>query len=106
MNHERIAPYVGARVMMGLRPEDFHETPPPGVADTRLARIAGVVDLAEPMGPEKHLNFTAGGTGMIARVSPRCPAEDGDRVELVVDLSQAHLFDPRTERSILHGDAV
>jgi multiple sugar transport system ATP-binding protein len=106
MNASFVTPYVGTQVTVGLRPEDLHEAPPPGVAQTRLARISGVVDLAEPMGSEKHLNLTCGGTAMIARVSPRCPAGSGDRVDLVVDMSHAHLFDPATERSILHGNGA
>ncbi|WP_404403469.1 ABC transporter ATP-binding protein [Pelagibacterium halotolerans] len=102
MDRDKIAPYAGQSVVLGVRPEDFHEAPPPGVADARIARLAATVDLAEPLGSEKHLNLSAGDTSMIARVSARCPAQDGQAIELIVDMSHVHLFDPETELSILH----
>ncbi|QQA43386.1 ABC transporter ATP-binding protein [Pelagovum pacificum] len=103
MATDRLAAYVDRNVVLGLRPEDLHEAPPPTVAPDRLAPLAGIVDLAEPLGPEKHLSLTAGGQLLIAKVSARCAADVGDRIELVADMSHAHLFDPETERSILHG---
>jgi multiple sugar transport system ATP-binding protein len=53
------------------------------------------------MGPEVHLNVMLGGHPAIARVSPRCRARPGDRLALIADLTMAHLFDARTERSLL-----
>ena len=53
------------------------------------------------MGAEIHLNLVANGIELIARVSPRCEARDGEDVTLVADLVNPHLFDKETEQSIL-----
>jgi multiple sugar transport system ATP-binding protein len=98
----KIAPYEGREVMLGLRPENFHEAPPPGIDPSHMAAFGATVELAEPMGAEVHLNMMAAGRQIIAKVSPRCPARSGDRVDLTIDLSNAHLFDLETERAILY----
>ena len=53
------------------------------------------------MGAEIHLNMIAGGRPVIARVSPRCKVADGAPVDLLADLTGAHLFDPATEMAIV-----
>ncbi len=98
----RIAPYVGRELVIGIRPENFHELPPADIAPENLAPFSAVVELAEPMGSEVHLNIVAGGRGFIARVSPRFKAAIGDEVKLVVDTTNMQLFDKETERSILY----
>jgi multiple sugar transport system ATP-binding protein len=54
------------------------------------------------MGSEVHLNMVSGGHNVIAKVSPRCKARNGDAVNLVVDMTYAHLFDKETELAINH----
>ncbi|WP_445678771.1 ABC transporter ATP-binding protein [Radicibacter daui] len=99
---DRLIPYEGRTVVLGLRPENLHEAMPVGVAPEATATLEAQVELAEPMGAEVHLNILAGGHSMIARVSPRCKARDGDRVSLIADLGSPHLFDKETEQSILY----
>ncbi|MBW6425986.1 sn-glycerol-3-phosphate ABC transporter ATP-binding protein UgpC [Rhizobium sp. XQZ8] len=98
----RIEPYVGRELVIGIRPENLHELPPADIASENLAPFDAVVELAEPMGSEVHLNLTAGGRNLIARVSPRFKAKIGDGVKLVVDTTNMQLFDRETERSILY----
>ncbi|SMD01266.1 sn-glycerol-3-phosphate ABC transporter ATP-binding protein UgpC [Rhizobium sp. RU36D] len=98
----RLAGYDGQTVVLGLRPENFHEIAPPDVPVENTAQLDTTVELAEPMGSEVHLNVVCNGHTMIARVSPRCKARDGDTIRLVVDMSYAHLFDKKTELSINH----
>ena len=97
----RIAPYAGREVMLGLRPECLHELPPADIPQRHLAPLTATVDLVEPMGSEIHLNLTAGGRNLIARVSPRFKPAIGQEVRLTADMSNAQLFDKDTERSIL-----
>ena len=99
---DRLARYEGKPVILGLRPENFHERQPPEIPVAATAQLDAMVDLAEPMGAEVHLNMTCGGHEMIARVSPRCEARDGEPVRLIVDLVNPHLFDRDTEQSILY----
>ncbi|WP_137129026.1 ABC transporter ATP-binding protein [Rhizobium sp. FY34] len=98
----RIAPYDGREVMLGIRPENFHELAPGDIDPQNTAPFAAVVELAEPMGSEIHLNLLAGGRQMVARVSPRFKSKIGDAVTLTADMTNAQLFDPETERSILY----
>jgi multiple sugar transport system ATP-binding protein len=98
----KLAVFEGRDLILGLRPENFHETIPLDVHPDSLHQIAVVVDLAEPMGSEVHLNMTIASRPATAKVSPRCKAQAGDGITLIADLSTAHLFDPKTERSILH----
>ncbi len=102
---ENLAPYAGREVVLGLRPEAFSEGPPPGVDPALTAPMQAVVDLAEPMGSEVHLNVAIGDVNAVARVSPRCSAMAGDHVSLIADLSMAHLFDPETEASLMTESA-
>ena len=99
---DRLARYEGKPVILGLRPENFHERQPPEIPVAATAQLDAMVDLAEPMGAEVHLNMTCGGHEMIARVSPRCEARDGEPVRLIGDLVNPHLFDRDTAQSILY----
>ncbi|MBP1845158.1 multiple sugar transport system ATP-binding protein [Rhizobium petrolearium] len=98
----RIAPYENRELVLGIRPENFHELPPADIPAENLAPFKAIVELAEPMGSEVHLNLVAGGRGLIARISPRFKAGIGDEVTLVADMSNMQLFDKETERSILY----
>ncbi|EJT02291.1 sn-glycerol-3-phosphate ABC transporter ATP-binding protein UgpC [Rhizobium sp. CCGE 510] len=98
----RIAPYEGRELVLGIRPENFHELPPADISAENLAPLDAVVELAEPMGSEVHLNMVAGGRNLIARVSPRFRPAIGETARLVADMSNAQLFDKETERSILY----
>ena len=49
------------------------------------------------MGAEVHLYFDLGETQMIARVSPRTKAKEGEEVDFVFALDKSYLFDPETE---------
>jgi multiple sugar transport system ATP-binding protein len=98
---ERVsAGYLGRECVLGLRPENFNERPPADVDAALTAPLEVEVGHAEPMGAEVHLNATLGGHPIVARVSPRCRANPGDRLTLTVDLSSAHLFDRETETTL------
>ncbi|MEJ2034825.1 MAG: sn-glycerol-3-phosphate ABC transporter ATP-binding protein UgpC [Maritimibacter sp.] len=103
LDPEKLAPYIGREVVLGLRPEAFSEAPPLDVDPALTAPLEAQVDLAEPMGAEVHLNVSIGGSNAIARVSPRCTAGTGDKITLHADLTMAHLFDPETEASLMRA---
>jgi multiple sugar transport system ATP-binding protein len=100
---DRIAAYEGRQVMLGLRPENFHEIAPSDIPPENTAPIEAMVELTEPMGSEVHLGLKRAGRSLTAKVSPRCKAVEGQSVALTVDMSNAHLFDPETELSIFVG---
>ncbi|KQO77533.1 ABC transporter ATP-binding protein [Rhizobium sp. Leaf262] len=102
IDQTRLQPYENRNVVLGIRPENFHEFAPADIDAANTSPFRATVELAEPMGSEVHLNLLAGGIGMVAKVSPRFRSKIGDEIELVADLTNCQLFDPETERSILY----
>ena len=98
----RLLPYEGKDIVLGIRPENFHEFAPADIDAANVSAFKATLELAEPMGSEVHLNLISGGQNLVARVSPRFRAKIGDPIELVADLTNTQLFDPATEQSILY----
>jgi multiple sugar transport system ATP-binding protein len=125
-NRSGLADYVGRKVILGIRPEDFEDTSvePDAPADRRIRVTA---DLTEPLGSEVLVHFSTEATGvvssaaaadvgedaevrlgededvstrLIARVSPKSHVALGQDVELAVDTSRLYFFDPETRASI------
>ena len=91
--------YLGKEVVLGVRPEHIHapEYAPPNV---NPAEIEGTVEIVELLGAELHLFVTSGKNTFVATVDPRKDVHAGDTVELLMDMSAAHIFDKETERAI------
>jgi multiple sugar transport system ATP-binding protein len=125
-NRSGLVDYVGKKVILGIRPEDFEDTSvePDAPADRRIRVTA---DLTEPLGSEVLVHFSTEATGvvssaaaadvgedaevrlgededvstrLIARVSPKSHVALGQDVELAVDTSRLYFFDPETRASI------
>jgi ABC-type sugar transport system ATPase subunit len=120
----RLAEYVGAEVIVGIRPED--------IADSALmpsengTSLDVRVTLAEALGAEVIAHFplaarsasssaslvaargsespllevAEGGTVLTARLGPRTSARSGEPLRVSVDVERAHFFDPKTEEAI------
>jgi multiple sugar transport system ATP-binding protein len=115
--------FVGRRVILGVRPEDLEDASfvpgaPPG------QRMPAVVDIREDMGSEVFVHFGVAakavrgadvkaavgeeaaevadvkGNVWVARLDRDTKAEERGPIELVVDTSRLHFFDPET------GDAI
>jgi len=120
--------YVGRKVIMGIRPSDFEDA---SLGDASWARLPVTVGVTEELGTEIHVIFTidappvehaaissatesheeedeavaalAGGKSLwTARVSSRSGARSGQPLELAVDTSRLHFFDPASGESIGH----
>jgi multiple sugar transport system ATP-binding protein len=125
-NRSGLADYVGSKVILGIRPEDFEDTSvePDAPADRRIRVTA---DLTEPLGSEVLVHFSTEATGvvssaaaadvgedaevrlgededvstrLIARVSPKSRIALGQDVELAVDTTRLYFFDPETRAAI------
>ena len=125
-NRSGLADYVGKKVILGIRPEDFEDTSvEPDVPADRRIRVTA--DLTEPLGAEVLVHFSTEATGvlssaaaadvgedadvrlgeeddvatrLIARVSPKSGVALGQEVELAVDTSRLYFFDPETRAAI------
>jgi multiple sugar transport system ATP-binding protein len=118
--------YFGRTVIMGVRPSDFEDA---AYSDASWARMAVTSGVTEELGSEIHVIFTidaplvehaslasaaehhdeeddtvaalAGGKSLwTARVSARSAARPGAPLELAVDTSRLHFFDPSSGESI------
>lgn len=91
--------YVGKEVVMGVRPEHIHapEYAPPNIDP---APVDGTVEVVELLGHELHLYISSGKNAFVATVDPRMAVNTGNKIELVFDMSNVHLFDKNTERAI------
>jgi multiple sugar transport system ATP-binding protein len=58
------------------------------------------VDVVELMGNEKIIYLEEGGKTIIARLDPRSNATVGQRMDVVVDVGNMHLFDKKTEQAL------
>ena len=120
--------YLGRTVIMGIRPSDFEDA---ALGDATWPRLPVTVGVTEELGTEIHVIFTidappvehaaitsaadsadaedeavtvlAGGKSLwTARVSSRSGARSGQPLELAVDTSRLHFFDPASGESIGH----
>lgn len=92
--------FKGREVIFGIRPEDIHAKPyiPPGILESS---VSATVDVTELMGNEIFLYLmTSDKKQFIARVDPRVQTHPGEELDLSINMSNAHIFDPKTEVSL------
>ncbi|WP_419883331.1 ABC transporter ATP-binding protein [Peribacillus sp. B-H-3] len=88
--------YVGKDIILGVRPEDFHDEPL-FLETSPDTTIAAHIDVAELMGAEFMLYSTIGGQDFVARVDARTIVKPGDTLGMAIDMNKAHFFDKETE---------
>jgi multiple sugar transport system ATP-binding protein len=91
--------YLDKPIIMGVRPEDIQDPNflPPG---TFTQPVDGTVDVTELMGNEIQLYVSVGEHNFVARCDPRTKATMGEKMQLVFNMNNVHLFDPDTEQAI------
>jgi len=92
-------PYVGQKVIFGIRPENIHDPMYPP-ANIQPAQIEANVDVVEQMGNEKLVYLEDNGKTFIARMDPRSALSVGQRVPITIDITNIHLFDSQTEKAL------
>lgn len=80
-------------IIFGIRPENIHN-PEYCPANIIKASIKAKVDVTELMGNEIFVYALSGNTQFVARVDPRSRYKVGDEVELTMDMTNFHIFDP------------
>ncbi len=91
--------YIGKQVIFGLRPEHIHaaQYSPPSID---ASPITGTVDVVELLGHELHTYITTGKSNFVATIDTRVSPVIGSNIDLVMDVSNMHLFDKNTEQAI------
>jgi multiple sugar transport system ATP-binding protein len=121
-----LAAFAGKRVILGIRPEDLDDA---SLARFEASAVLPVqVDIREDMGAEVYAHFRVdadpveseevleameeedvpgavrermrGGVPFVARLERTTRAREGDRLEVAVDTSRLHFFDPETGSAI------
>jgi multiple sugar transport system ATP-binding protein len=92
----RLTDGAGKKVIFGIRPEDvFH--PDYVAAGINAVKVESSVDVTELMGNEIFLYLLAGENSYIARVDPRGHVQAGDKIDMVFNADNIHLFDAEAE---------
>ena len=91
--------YVGKTVVLGIRPEDIHDSQM-FIEASPSAPMTSVVNVYELLGAEVFLYFDYEGSSMTARVDPRTTARTGDHVKFALDAEKIHVFDKETQVTI------
>ena len=91
--------YVGKEIIFGVRPEHTHapDFAPPNIIPAPLQANVEVVEL---LGHELQLICNSGKNSFMATVDPRMMVNVGNKIDLVFDMNNMHLFDKDTERAI------
>lgn len=91
--------YAGKEVVFGVRPEHVHapEYAPPNIL---AAPMEGTVEVVELLGHEQHLFVNTGRNSLVATVDTRMSVTYGNKIGLVMDMTNMHLFDKNTEEAI------
>ena len=96
---DELKDYIGKEVVIGIRPENIHDTES-HVETDESAEFSAKVDLAEMMGSEIYLYMKFAGEKLIARVSARTEFKTDDVVTLRFDTNKFHVFDKESEKVI------
>ncbi|WP_319408045.1 sn-glycerol-3-phosphate ABC transporter ATP-binding protein UgpC [uncultured Desulfosarcina sp.] len=93
--------YAGRPVIFGVRPEDMAEQQRE-LSETRANTIPTRVEVVETLGAETFVHLTCGSHPMVARVTvPDRPLIVGQELEIALNMSNVHLFDKDTSRTIV-----
>ncbi|GAB6101611.1 ABC transporter ATP-binding protein [Thermococcus atlanticus] len=99
---ELLRDYIDKTVIFGVRPE--HMTIE-GVSTLehvrRAAKIEGVVDFIEALGTDTIVHTMIGNRLIKIKLPGHIPLPIGEKVKIVVDLDNIHVFDRSTEKAII-----
>ena len=88
--------YIGKTVVLGIRPEDIHDSQM-FIEASPSAPMTSTVKVYELLGAEVFLYFDVNGTQVTARVDPRTTSKTGDTIKFAFDMEKSHFFDKETE---------
>ncbi|MFC1878732.1 ABC transporter ATP-binding protein [Chloroflexota bacterium] len=92
-------PHEGKDIIFGIRPEDIHnpDFTPPGIIPQP---VECTVDVTELMGNEIFVYLKTGENIFVGRVDPRSRYQINDKVQVVFNMANMHIFDKDTEQAI------
>lgn len=91
--------YAAQEVILGIRPEDFHDEPV-FIEASQNTKVRAHVEVAELLGAEIMVYSQINGQEFVARVDARTDVKAGQTIDLALDMNKAHFFDVNTELRI------
>lgn len=91
--------FIEKPIIMGIRPEDIHDTPEL-FEKYKDSKVTLKVDVAELLGAETNIYAIMNGQNVVAKVDARVDIHMGDQIELAFNMEKVHFFDPQTELRI------
>jgi multiple sugar transport system ATP-binding protein len=89
---DKLKPYKGKEVTLGVRPEHLSVEPIAGKSDNVIPSMVNVV---EPLGDRMDVYLTsASGNRFIANVDPHIHLKPNDSVQVYLDVDRLHVFEP------------
>ncbi len=99
---EAVRARAGGPVTFGVRPTDIHDATLPGpVTPDEGNTVDTMVDVVEPMGAESMVYLRAGEHSLVASLDSATCAAEGETLKVALNLSKCHLFDAKTEETIV-----
>jgi multiple sugar transport system ATP-binding protein len=95
--------FSGKPIILGIRPEDIYHKPYSANAEMPF-ELQALVEVVEPLGSEYIVRFLIDESPFTARLEPKEQPKIGEKVDIVFDMSKAHFFDPKTEKTIFIED--
>lgn len=92
--------YNGKEVVMGIRPEDIHDS---NYAQNvkNASKVIALVKVVEKLGSENLIYFDKFGTQITGRIAAESRIKSGNSAALTFNMDRIHLFDKDTERALL-----
>ncbi len=94
------AGYNGKKILVGIRPEDVHTE---GLVKDayKESTFEMEVIIAEFLGSESYIHSEICGSPFVGKIDGRNEVNNGDKLEVAIDMNKVHYFDERTEENIL-----
>ena len=96
---DKIRPYCDKEIILGLRSEDVYDKLFVQYASPENT-ISANCEVVEPMGAEVYLYLNTGKHTFIARVGGHNKPVVNQEMDIVLDMTKAHFFDPKTEKAV------
>jgi multiple sugar transport system ATP-binding protein len=91
---DRLGPWVGRHLVLGIRPEHLHLRPVDGT-DGNAAELSMTIHVVEPLGNDMDIYMDTGmHNHVVARVEASNDLQAGSVVRLYVDVKRVHFFEP------------
>jgi multiple sugar transport system ATP-binding protein len=94
--------WINREVILGIRPENISHGNAEQEANHQVHEIESVVEVLEPTGPDTLVFVHINGKEVTCRVNPNHVKFPGETMKLMIDMSNALLFNPETGSRIEH----